>query len=626
LLGRRANHEAVRRGAAESDPSVVRILIDPAEARAEKNRRARHLHVVTFPGIRLLGMQVLILIVLLHNAAMRPDLDVGDQLWYIAAAESYALLSWLVLYLLYGRVRVDLGYWVLYTDLIPFTLAVYATGGPASWVYALLLIRVADQTSAGFRRMLLFAHVVPLAYLALVLWIGLVEHRPISWPIELAKPFFLYTFALYLSTTARAAQAVRDRLAAAMRVARESIAALEENQRALKEQSRQLAEAKRRAEEANLAKSAFLSRASHELRTPMNAVLGFAQLLDLEELPEGQRAHVRQIVDGGVHLRALLDDLLDLTGIESGHLPLSLAPLPVAAAVEEVVGMLRPAAEQKRVTLRLVPHCVDRAVHADRRRLKQVLLNLVSNGIKYNVPGGSVTVQCEPAGSHSWRIIVEDTGRGIPPGKLDRLYRPFDRLDVEQTGVEGTGLGLTLSRALVHAMGGEIGVESETGRGTRFWIDLPRAAISEEAARLAWPREPAFTTAAAATILYIEDHAANVALVEKILARRAGTRLHVATTGAEGIALARRTLPDLVLLDLNLPDMSGADVLADLRALPTTRALPVAIVSADALTERIDQMLAAGAQAYITKPFNVRSFLATIERTLAEAAVVAPQA
>jgi signal transduction histidine kinase/ActR/RegA family two-component response regulator len=624
LLGRRAIHEAGERGAAESNPSV-RILIDPAEARAEKDRRARRLHVVTFPWIRLLGMQVLILIVLLHNGATRADLTFADQLWFIAAVESYALISWLLLYLLYGRVRADLGQWVLYADLVPFALTVYATGGPASWVYALLLVRVADQTSAGFRRMLLFAHIVPLVYLALVLWIGLVEGRPVAWPIELAKPVFLYAFALYLTTTARNAQAVRDRLAAAMRVARESIAALEDNQRTLQAQSRQLADAKRKAEDASVAKSAFLSRASHELRTPMNAVLGFAQLLDLEELPAGQREHVRQIVEGGVHLRALLDDLLDLTGIESGHLPLSLAPLPIAPALDEVAGMLRPAAEQARVALVLAPHCGERAVHADRRRLKQVLLNLISNGIKYNRPGGTVAIHCEAAGSDAWRIVVDDTGRGIPRAKLDRLYRPFDRLDAEQSGVEGTGLGLTLSRALVHAMGGEIGVDSEPGRGSRFWVELPRAAVTEEAVRTAWPRGTVAAPAGPARILYIEDHVANVALVERILARRPGTRLDVATNGAAGLALARRELPDLVLLDLNLPDMSGADVLADLRASPATSSLPVAIVSADALPERIDQMLAAGAQAYITKPFNVRSFLATIDRMLAEPAAVGHQ-
>jgi signal transduction histidine kinase/CheY-like chemotaxis protein len=596
----------------------VRILLDPAEAEAEKGRRGRYQHAVLFPVIRAAGVQVLVLIVLLHNAVARPEVAFRDHLGFIAVVEAYALGSWLVLRHFYGRWRsINLGYWVVFADLMPFLLAVHATGGPASWIYALLLIRVADQTSAGFRRMLLFAHIVPLLYLALVLYMGFVEGRAVAWPLELAKPVFLYAFALYLTTTAKAAESVRDRLAEAIRVARDSIVALEENQRKLEDQSRQLAEAKQRAEDASQAKSAFLSRASHELRTPMNAVLGFAQLLDQERLPGQQREHVRQIVHGGAHLRALLDDLLDLTGIESGHVPLTLTPLPIAPLMEEVAGMLRPAAEAQGVRLRVEVAAGDgRAVTADRRRLKQVLLNLVSNGVKYNRLGGWVELGCEAGPNATWRIRVKDSGAGIARDKLAHLYRPFDRLGAEQTGVEGTGLGLALSKALVTAMGGDIGLETELGRGSTFWIQLPRAQPIFTRESAAPPPAGRRQAPAEATILYIEDHPANIALVEKILARRAGTRLLTAMTASKGLARVRQAPPDLLLLDLNLPDLPGTEVLRQVRADPTLRDLPVIIVSADAVPEHVEQLLAAGAQAYITKPFDVRAFLATIDRTL----------
>jgi len=619
-LSHDAHHSAV------PAPSV-RILLDPAEAKAAKHRRNRHQHVVVFPAIRAAGVQVLILIVLLHDAVTRPEATVRDQLWFIATVEAYALLSWLALYTLYGRWEsADVGKWVVYGDLIPFTLAVYATGGPTSWIYALLLIRVADQTSANFRRMLLFAHVVPLLYIGLVAYMGFIEGRPVDWPLELAKPVFLYAFAMYLTTTAKASEGIRNRLAEAIRVARESIVALEENQRKLEEQSRLLAEAKQRAEDASQAKSAFLSRASHELRTPMNAVLGFAQLLDLEKLPPQQREHVRQIVNGGSHLRALLDDLLDLTGIESGHLPLSPAPIAIAPLMHEVAGMLRPAAEAQGVRLRVAVNEGDgRAVVADRRRLKQVLLNLVSNGVKYNRLGGWVELACEVGEKEGmWRLCVNDSGTGIARDKLAQLYRPFDRLGAEQTGVEGTGLGLALSKALITAMDGEIGVDTELGRGSKFWIELPRTepifARDTQTPAVA-PR--AHTEPADATILYIEDHPANIALVEKILARRPGTRLLTAMTATKGLATARQTQPDLLLLDLNLPDLSGTEVLRQVRADTTLRHLPVIIVSADAVPEHVDQLIAQGAQAYITTPFDVRAFLATIDKTLDDSRVAA---
>ncbi|MGH7504716.1 MAG: ATP-binding protein, partial [Longimicrobiales bacterium] len=260
----------------------------------------------------------------------------------------------------------------------------------------------------------------------------------------------------------------------------------------------------------------------------------------------------------------------------------------------------------------------DRALLADRRRLKQVLLNLVTNAIKYNRLGGWVSIHCEAVAGERWRIVVKDSGAGIPGEKLAQLYRPFDRLGAEQSGVEGTGLGLALSKALLAAMGGDIGVDTELGRGSTFWIDLPAAGSPVAAADgVALTDVQPVVHHGEATILYIEDHIANVALVERILARRNGTKLLSATTGANGLLLARQHLPDLILLDLNLPDMRGGRVLTELRADTLTADIPVVIVSADALPEHTERLMAAGAQAYVTKPFDVRCFLETVERSLA---------
>jgi len=616
LLGRRATHKAQR---VTDASSAVRILLDPLEAEADKQRRAQHLNAIVFPALRIAGVQVLILLALLHNYVVQPDFAFRDHLWFIAVVEAYALVSWVGLRTWYGRTAVDLGFVSLCADLVPFILLVYVTGGPASWLYPVLLVRVADQIPAGHRRVRIFAHVVPVCYLLLVLYVWLVDGRTVSWPLELSKPVFLYAFAMYLSTTAKTMGSVRERTTAAVRVARESIRALEQKSRELEEQSRQLEAARSKAEEASTAKSAFLSRASHELRTPLNAVLGFAQLLE-QDLPQPeQRAQVGQIVQGGAHLRALLDDLLDLTGIETGHLPMGAAPTALGPVVHEVLTMMLSRAEEQGVRFRsTIEPEDDRTVMADRRRLKQVLINLISNAIKYNRLGGWVAIECE-ASADRWRVRVSDSGAGIPAERLPQLYRPFERLGAEQSGVEGTGLGLALSKAFVVAMNGEIGVETELGRGSTFWLELPAAAAVDPLGARAAPIEslPA-AYQGSAKLLYVEDHAANVALVERILARRPGTRLFSASTGSNGLVLARQHLPDLVLLDLNLPDMKGNRVLCELRADPTTAGIPVVIVSADALPDQIESLMAAGACAYVTKPFELRTFLETIERCLAE--------
>ncbi|HEU4628593.1 MAG TPA: MHYT domain-containing protein [Gemmatimonadaceae bacterium] len=386
--------------------------------------------------------------------------------------------------------------------------------------------------------------------------------------------------------------------------------------------------ARETAEAANRAKSEFLSRVSHELRTPLNAILGFGQLLEIEELSPENHESVQHILRGGRHLLDLINEVLDLTGIEAGRLRLSPESVSVSEVAREVLDLLRPLAAKREVTLRAhgAQGCASH-VMADRQRLKQVLLNLLSNAIKYNVEGGSVVVTCTDVPVGRLRVTVQDTGPGIPADRMDRLFMPFERLGAEQTGVEGTGLGLALSRRLAEAMGGSLGAESTVGGGSTFWIELPLAESQVER----WERlqgeipAPAEARPADRTvkILYVEDNLANLALVQRILARRPELELIPAMQGELAVELARLHQPDLVLLDLHLPDISGEEVLRRLRQGPDTRALPVIVVSADATSEQPGRLLASGAQGYLTKPLDVRRFVSVVDEMLATGAAAA---
>lgn len=376
-------------------------------------------------------------------------------------------------------------------------------------------------------------------------------------------------------------------------------------------------DARQVAEAANRSKSEFLSRMSHELRTPLNAVLGFGQLLQLDDLDESQQESVTQIVKGGRHLLELINDVLDISRIETGNLSLSLEPIPVGIVVEEVVGLMRPLADAEAIELR-----VDRLqlatgyALADHQRLKQVLLNLVSNAIKYNRHGGWVEIGAEQCGDERLRITVSDSGTGIDPATRAKLFVPFERLGAERTGVEGTGVGLALSRRLVEAMGGTVDVEPNEARGSRFWVELQ--ACAHQVDQVAAGGEMALPTPGGPTelrhkVLYIEDNPSNLHLVERILARRNDIDLVAAGQARLGLDIAEQHRPALVLLDLHLPDLDGLQVLTELQANPVTAAIPVIVLSADATPAQIERLLAAGASAYLTKPFDVEQLLRAVD-------------
>ena len=388
-----------------------------------------------------------------------------------------------------------------------------------------------------------------------------------------------------------------------------------------------LKRAKEDAERANRAKSEFLSRMSHELRTPLNAILGFAQLLEMDELDAEQQESVEQILKAGRHLLGLVDEVLDIARIEAGRMSLSIEPIDVEEVVAEAWELVRHRAEQDGIALERGPRptCGVR-VTADRQRLKQVVLNLLSNAVKYNRENGQITVTCSTGetGPNQLRISLTDTGAGIPKESQGRLFVPFERLGAEQSGIEGTGIGLAVSRGLVEAMDGEIGVDSEEGVGSTFWVELPldpTQPVDEDPAQ-----PPALAGAGApdengreSTILYVEDNPSNFKLVERLLGRRAGVRLLTAMQGGLGLELAREHRPDLILLDLHLPDMHGSELMRRIREDAVISRTPVVIISADVTSSQVQKLLDAGAQAYLPKPLDVQEFLRVVDDVLVPA-------
>jgi signal transduction histidine kinase/CheY-like chemotaxis protein len=411
-----------------------------------------------------------------------------------------------------------------------------------------------------------------------------------------------------------------------------AVRAREEAERAREEAERARAEAehaREEAERANHAKSEFLSRMSHELRTPMNSILGFAQLLEMGELESAQKHSVERICAAGEHLLKLINEVLDLARIESDRLTLSVEPVRVAGLLSETLDLARPLAGQYGVRLsEEIPAEADFYIRADHQRITQVLLNLVSNAIKYNRVGGGVRFLCRVEhgsdGESQLSIGVRDDGHGIPPERMGELFTPFARLGAEASAIEGTGLGLSLSKGFVEAMGGRIRVESVPDVGSTFWVELPLAPSPKEAAVGSPPGcqvlAEEFSLQRPATVLYVEDNLANLDLIECILASFPAVRLIPALQGQLGLELAREHRPDLVLLDLHLPDIPGETVLQALRDDPRTSAIPVVIVSADATPGRIQRLREAGAREYLTKPLDVRRFLETVEQLLAERA------
>lgn len=377
------------------------------------------------------------------------------------------------------------------------------------------------------------------------------------------------------------------------------------------------------AQRASQAKSEFLSAMSHELRTPMNAILGFSQLLAadaMHPLPARQQGQVREIVRAGTHLLALINDVLDLARVEAGKQPIVIESVPAGAMLADCLALMRPAAQDRNIGLTQVSLAAcDCFLAADRTRLKQVLLNLLSNAVKYNRSGGEVRITCEPDGD-AVRISVSDTGPGLTDAQRERLFNAFERLGADDGPIEGAGIGLVLSKRLVELMKGSIGVDSQPGHGSTFWIRLPMAApptAPVERGRTATATSPtADGDHGASTVLYIEDNPVNVLLMEAMLEHEPGVRLVTAHDPLLGLTLARSQQPQLILLDIQLPGIDGFEVLRRLRGEAVTRSTPVVAISANAMPSDIQQGLDAGFDAYLTKPLDLEQLRTTVRHAL----------
>jgi signal transduction histidine kinase len=388
----------------------------------------------------------------------------------------------------------------------------------------------------------------------------------------------------------------------------------------VRKRTHELSLAKEAAEKASRVKSEFLTAMSHELRTPLNAVLGFSQLLSHDpKLTPVQHDHVQEIYAGGKHLLALVSDVLDLSKIESQQMSVKLGQLALAPLVQDCVQLLQAFADKRQIVL-----SVDLQDHlhltADPTRLRQVLLNLMSNAIKYNRPGGFVRVSARQHEGKTVQIDVVDNGRGIAEDTRAHVFEAFHRGAADRDAVEGTGVGLTITQKLVHLMHGEIGFESTSGLGSRFWVSLPGQTLatttSPEAPDASAAIAPTPATLHQHTVVCVDDNLANLHLLEHILNTRADLRVLTASSAQEGITLITQEVPDLVLLDIAMPHMSGFEVLAHLRTLPALNNTPIMAVSANAMPEDLAQGQAAGFAAYITKPIDVPALLAEVNRLL----------
>ncbi len=390
----------------------------------------------------------------------------------------------------------------------------------------------------------------------------------------------------------------------------------------LQEKNVELESARSLAEKANLAKSEFLSSMSHELRSPLNAILGFAQLMESESPPPttAQKEGIAQILQAGWHLLKLIDEILDLAKIESRQAPLSREPVSLAEVILECQGMMEPQAQQRGIRMTFPQLDIPFFVLADRTRVKQVVINLLANAIKYNAKQGTIAVDCTENTPGRIRVSIKDTGAGLNPEQLAQLFQAFNRLGQEAGGEEGTGIGLVVAKRLVELMGGVVGVESTVGVGSVFWFELTSVAephLSMEGgagAPLARPHVPRGERLR--TLLSVEDNPANMRLIEQLIARHADIRLLTAVNGNSGIEIARVSQPDAILMDINLPDISGFEALEILRADPSTRHIPIIALSANAMPRDIEMGLKAGFFRYITKPIKINDFMEALDVAL----------
>ena len=451
-------------------PLDQQILVNPEEAALHRARRRRHINVVTYPTVRMIGFQLMILLLVGHNMLVLKDAPWKPLVTYAVIVEIYCALSWWALAQWFHRIRAfDFGLLFLNTDLLFWAGAVYVSGGHTSWLFFLLALRVADQSFVSFRRAAAFAHLAPLYYLAMLLYQHVVDAVAVDWNRALAQTLLLYVSSLYLLMSGLNAEKLRERSAAAVRLARDSI-----NQ--LQERSKQLALAKEAAEAASVAKSQFLANMSHELKTPLSTVIGYSEMLieDPETDPETRQADLGKIRDAGQHLLGLINEVLELARLEAGKTDVTLEDIDVPTLVQEAAVGLSALARKNRNTLEV--GCDPRVgpMVTDPFKLRQILLNLLGNALKFT-EAGRVQLEVQTSGDGKTLFFrVSDTGIGMDDGQLVRIFQPFTQADGSSTRKHGgAALGLTLTKRYCEMLGGKLTVQSTPNVGTVFTAVLP---------------------------------------------------------------------------------------------------------------------------------------------------------
>lgn len=565
------------------------LELDPERAAQRKKRAARRLHAVEIPLYRLIGMTFMVLLVRLHPGE--------SPLWtwlFPAVSIGYALLSWAILW------RWDrLGIVFLYLDVIVYCLTIYLTGVEQSWYIFLLIVREADQIPAGPRRTLAFAH-FNLACYVLMLGVAVLAGHAIEGAPAVQKALIIYLSGLYLSLSALTAEGLRQRAARALRASRGLILELEKRTQEL--------------EEANQAKTRFLANTSHELRTPMNGVLGMLDLTMDTELTEQQRSYLRDARDSASSLLRVLNDILDVSKLESGRFTIHPTPFELKDFLTELQSFFVARARSQGVELQLemTPGLPGR-ISADRDRLRQILLNLLDNAFKFTEQGAIVlTARADPLEARKVKLTVSvsDTGQGISPEKLDQMFEPFVQGDDSMTRQQGgTGLGLAICRELAQLMQGSLTAVSQLEKGSVFTLELPVEVLASAAPAVAInPDQPGFRPL---KILVAEDNPVNQRVCLRML-ERFGHRALLASDGNQALAMAEQDTFDLILMDIQMPGLDGLEVTRKLR--DEGNAVPIVALTAHATVGYREFCLSQGMDGYLDKPIRMEDLKRVLEQ------------